>query len=638
MVARYVPPHWLSTNEKVWSPDNLVVFDTETRWKTGEKAELHAGRCWAASLTLRHSPLNWPDGRADVNGTDFDQLAEVVDEWAGWSKETWCFAHNLGFDITISALPVRLERYGWTVADFWLGDESTWLVLKRKGHKLVLTDSWSWLHTTLAEIARTMRWRKLKLPKNDSDDSYWLARCRDDVDILTKALCSLMNWWDAGELGKWGITGSSCGWAAARHKMAAKSILVGPDPDRSSLERTAIYGGRREAFFVGAVAESFTSDYDFVAAYPTAVANSFVPKRPISHFDSLPTDSVILRSHTRGIIAECEITTDTPIVPCRMGGEVWWPIGQFRTILAQPEIVLALEAGAGVKVGSGWTYELGAGLRPWANWCLSLQHDTSGETPQLARMLAKNWGRSVIGRFAQHNSTEILRRPATVPGWKLEHGRDQATGCGLDIVSMNGEERWLLRDQDGRDTFPAIFAWVESYCRAALTRSIRTRPEGSVLQCDTDGWLERERPTRRPAPLPDVQQPFVVRRKGRYERTRVAGATQLWLDGERRIAGVGRKAETGTGGSYTWWDWPGLRWQLQHSDTGTYQRTKRTAILRGDSCKRWVLADGTTLPVAVQLDVQGHNQLCGFLSSYLWQQEIGLGPVQHRALRDLVDK
>src|ERR1019366_8458951 len=187
MGARYVPPHWLSTNEKVWSPDNLVVFDTETRWKTGEKAELHAGRCWAASLTLRHSPLNWPDGRADVNGTDFDQLAEVVDEWAGWSKETWCFAHNLGFDITISALPVRLERYGWTVADFWLGDESTWLVLKRKGHKLVLTDSWSWLHTTLAEIARTMRWRKLKLPKNDSDDSYWLAPRRVDPEILPKA-------------------------------------------------------------------------------------------------------------------------------------------------------------------------------------------------------------------------------------------------------------------------------------------------------------------------------------------------------------------------------------------------------------------------------------------------------------------
>src|ERR1019366_1792201 len=132
-------------------------------------------------------------------------------------------------------------------------------------------------------------------------------------------------------------------------------------------------------------------------AYPTAVAHAFIPKRPLRHFDSLPTDSVILRSHTRGIIAECTVTTDTPIVPCRMAGEVWWPIGTFRTILAQPEIVLALEAGAGVKVGSGWTYELGAGLRPWANWCLLAQHDTRGGDQNPARGLAPQQTRPATG-------------------------------------------------------------------------------------------------------------------------------------------------------------------------------------------------------------------------------------------------
>ena len=130
----------------------------------------------------------------------------------------------------------------------------------------------------------------------------------------------------------------------------------------------------------------------------------------------------------------------------------------------------------------------------------------------------------------------------------------------------------------------------------------------------------------------------MVRRKGRYERTRVAGATQLWLDNERRLAGVGRAAEAGSTGSYEWWDWPGLRWQLEHSEPGVFTRTKRVAVLRGDSCKRWIMSDGTTLPVAVTLDDQGENKLCGFLSTYLWQQEIGLGPVQHRALQGLEDK
>ena len=251
--------------------------------------------------------------------------------------------------------------------------------------------------------------------------------------------------------------------------MRAKSILVGPDKDRSQLERSAIFGGRREAFYVGSVLEAFTSDFDFIAAYPTTVANTLIPKRPIRHFDNLPDDSPIWRARTVGVIAECTVTTDAPVVPCRMQGEVWWPIGTFRTTLCEPEIALARSTGAEVLVSSGWTYELGAGLQQWARWCLSVQQDTSGATPQIVRMMAKGWGRSVIGRFAQRNSTELLRRPATRHGWHLEHGKDLDSGAPLDIVTVDGEERWMLRDQDGRDTFPAIFAWVESYCRAALT-------------------------------------------------------------------------------------------------------------------------------------------------------------------------
>jgi hypothetical protein len=636
--AGYIPQHWLRTNDKVSSPDVLICFDTETRWETGERSEYHAGRCWALSRTLRHDmepdmPRQWK-----CSGTDFDNLAALVNDWTGRVKESWCFAHNLGFDLAVTALPVRLDRYGWQVADFWLGDESTWIILKKDKSKLILTDSWSWLHASLDQVARTMRRRKLTLPQNDTNDAYWLARCTDDVDILTKALVTLMDWWDRNELGKWGITGSSCGWAAARHKMKPKSLVVGPDRDRSAFERRAIYGGRREAFYVGPVAECFTSDYDFVAAYPTTVANVPIPKRAGRHFESLSTDSAILRAQHTGIIAEVTVTTEVPIVPCRIKGEVWWPIGKFRTVLCQPEIILAMESGAKIEIGSGWAYALGTGLRRWAQWCLQIQNDCSGATPELAKMVAKGWGRSVIGRFAQRNSEELFRRPATNHGWKLEHGRDQRSGAPLDIVTMGGEERWLLRDQDGRDTFPAIFAWVESFTRAGLSRAITSRREGTVLQCDTDGWLERERSTRRPDPLPRVPWPFMVRRKGRYERTRIAGATQLWLDQERRLAGVGRLATAGPGQQFEWWDWPGLRWQLEHSETGTYQRTRRTAVLRGDSCKRWILADGTTLPVAVMVGSDGNNRLCGFLSSYLWQQEIGLGPVQHRALRALSDK
>jgi hypothetical protein len=633
-----VPPHWLRENAKVWSPDNFIVFDTETSWLTEEKREVHVPRCWALDYVTRHIAVQPKESHECYQSEDITELAGTIDALAFRNKETWCFAHNLGFDLAVSALPERLADLGWDVSDFWLGDESTWVILKQRSRKLVLTDSFSWLRMRVEDMAKTMRRRKLDLPANAGSKAAWLARCADDVDILQSALCTLMDWWDREELGKWGITGSACGWAAARHKMPPKSILVGPDEARSAFERRAIFGGRREAWYVGHVATAGASDYDFVGAYPTVVANLAIPRKPLGHFDHLSSDSAALTASTIGVIAEVTVTTEVPCAPVRIGGEVWWPIGTFSTVLASPEISLALELGATVEIGKGYSYSLSRSLSGWAEWCLATQHDRSGKTPQLAKMMAKGWGRSVIGRFAQRNSKELLRRPATRFGWHLEHGMDNESGAPLDIVTMGGEERWLLRDQEGRETFPAIFAWVESCCRAALSRTVLTRGDRVVLQCDTDGWLERERPTKRPAPLPKVPPPFRVRRKGRYEHVRVQAATQLWLDDERRTAGVGKSALEIAVDEYSWWDWPTLRWQLQHGETGTFTRTKREAVIHGDSCKRWVLADGNTRPVAVQYEPGGQNHLLGFLSTYLFDQGPGLAPAQHPALRGLEDK
>jgi len=135
-----------------------------------------------------------------------------------------------------------------------------------------------------------------------------------------------------------------------------------------------------------------------------------------------------------------------------------------------------------------------------------------------------------------------------------------------------------------------------------------------------------------------VQPPFVIKRKGRYEHVRVQAATQLWLDDERRTAGIGRSALELKLDAYSWWDWPTLRWQLQHGETGTFTRTKREAVVHGDSVKRWVLRDGTTLPVRVHCGGHDQVEIVGFLSTYLFDQGTGLAPAQHPALRGLEDK
>jgi hypothetical protein len=305
--------------------------------------------------------------------------------------------------------------------------------------------------------------------------------------------------------------------------------------------------------------------------------------------------------------------------------------------LAGPEIALALELGAKVEIGPGWCYDLGDGLKPWAQWIVELQDPDNTAVPPLVKMMAKGWGRSVLGRFASRTSREILRRPATAPGWSLEHGRHQESGSPLDILTIGGEERWLLQDQEGRDSLPALFAWVESACRAALTRIILSRPAGSVLQCDTDGWLEREAYRRQPDIMPEAPWPHRVARKGRYSSVQIIGPTHLELDKASRWAGVSQEREPTDSGAFSWWDWPGLRWQLQHAEHGTYQRQKRETRVHYDVVKRWVFRDGTTQPVSARLGPDGEAELV-LDPDVAWNHLQGrLAGEQHPRLAALLD-
>ena len=177
------------------------------------------------------------------------ELAYRLDNIGQERKETWAFAHNLGFDLTVSALPVTLEPYGWHTEDFWLGDESTWLIMKNGVHKLVLTDSWSWLHDSLRVVGKALRKRKVELPDNADSVDYWLKRCEGDVEILTRALTVLMDWWDENGCGQLGDNGLIA--AAGRlhvTRCGQSPSWSGRTKTVAILERSAIFGGQARGF------------------------------------------------------------------------------------------------------------------------------------------------------------------------------------------------------------------------------------------------------------------------------------------------------------------------------------------------------------------------------------------------------
>lgn len=631
-MTRDVPDHWLRANHTVWTPRRIVCFDTETHEKPDGTDLVLTLRCWCAAVITRGykeegaGDWDWHDG------TSCTSLAILIDKVTKSRSQTWVYAHNLHFDLAVTALPEHLATLGYVTKTMHVGSANAFFVMVRGDKKIVITDSFSWLPHSLATIGEAIGREKVDLPTDDADLEAWLARCRRDVEILGHAMCDVMAWWDRERLGKWALTGAGCGWAAMRHKPMHPKILVTNDPERRAFERSAIYGGRREVFNVGTATGAQWADWDFTAAYPTAALHLEIPTKATKVFDTERQLDLYLHAPGHSAIAAVEIRTELPCVPAKVAGDVFWPVGRFRTTLCGPEILLAARMGASVTLLHGQAYRTARPIRAWAAWLLALQAGVGSDHPLLARMLAKSWGRSVLGRFATWSSEVVEERPSLHPSWHLETGWSSVSQSRCDWVSIGGKTRVITKDREPPEAFPAIWAFIESHVRAALTVTMAARDGDRLWQCNTDGFIERVGQLPPRWDVPAAPEPFQARLKGTYTSVRMVGPNHVTLDDQRRYSGIPRDATEPEPERFQFRSWPTLRYQLRASEPESYRRREVTVTIDTHFCRRWVLNDGTTEPVRMTVGAKGANELVPFTSSYPWHSPDALYDIQHPAL------
>lgn len=566
-------------------------------------------KCWDALVRRRHLTGEEYTTAVMHSGEDPYDLVSLVEEVSETTKELWVMAHNVGFDISVTSLPYTLFARGWDLGAFHIGDESSYWILKKKTHRIVITDSWSWLRAPLSDVAKDIGRRKARLPNDGDHLKDWHKRSRIDVEILDEAMMIIMDWWDEQDIGKFGITGASCGWRAMRTMITPQAMLVGPDEGRTEFERQAVFGGRREVYVIGRVHDTWCSDNDFVSAYPTVCAAFKLPTRPVGKWCD---DSELLSSGVhegRDYIAEVEITTKIPCAPCRVNGEVWWPVGTFKTTLSGPEVRYAMEVAESVRVIDWQGYALGFVIADWAGWCLGLQSAPHTEVPPVVRRVVKTWGRSVTGKFAGRTSRVISVKPSMHFGWHLETGHDLDSGRPIEIMSMNGVEKTSIKDLDAADCFPAVLAFIEGHTRVALGKMMQSRVSGHLIQCNTDGWWESKAVRANSHEFDNVPYPFRVVRKALERSITVLGPNHIMTPHEERLSGIAATAEVELDGTRHWHEWPGVKWQLENGKLGEYHRPERFATLAPHYAHRWVMMNGETLPVTCKVSDVGENEI-----------------------------
>lgn len=632
--ARTVPVHYLRRNDSAWTPPSVICLDTETRWETSGDSEIHTLRLWAATFNDRRKPRTGPITESRAHGFGKTDLALTVHKWCQRRRTVWLYAHNLTFDLMTSDLLAQLADMGWEVTDFAVDSGAPFARLTRGDSHLTLCDSFSWLPKSIREIARALDMDKAPLPANDDSDAAWLERCQSDADILTRAMLTLMQWWDDQQLGHWNVTGAASGMNCMRHIPSPDRILIRPDETECNADRAAVYGGRRFCWRTGELPAGRYPEIDIERAYTTACREMPLPVQRMAHFDSLPIEHRWVTCDRHGIIAQVRIRTDSPRYPCRHDDRVWYPVGEFTTTLAGPEIAAARARGELLAIGPGWVHELGYALRPWATWILDTQQPGSDGVPDVARITLRTWGRSVVGKWAQRGWERIRLGPSPAGFWGHIDAWDHNAQVRASIVDFGGT-RWQVSATGQSDNaYPAILAFVESYVRIALSAAIDVIGESCVISCDTDGLIAdafqvlgtRKQRILDNTPLNGAADPlqavinsassraapFTLRDKQTYHAVTVYGPQHLLTDTQRRLSGIPGAAELMPDGRYHAWLWPKLAWQVRHGRQGEYTRPSQHYRLAATYAPGFVLSDGAVRPVEMRAAADGTNELLRF--------------------------
>lgn len=617
-MARPERTHWLRENAVERSPHRVLVFDTETSPLDPGRPDHQVLRLWAARLVRRHGHQPEQPRTEDYDGHGADQLADLLERQARSGVTTWCFAHNLAFDLTVTDLPQLLAERGWRITEGALTTEQPWARLSRGTRRLVLADSWSWLPTGVEQLGQLVGIRKPLLPKWADPEQAWLRRCRQDVLITATALLQVMDWWDAGAHGNWSITGPATGWSSYRHQRPTPRVLIEPDPAARELEARAVTGGRREARHLGKLPPGLYAELDLLTAHLTAMAELRLPYRRINHFDGLPLDHPTLRSKAMGQLAQVRVRVSTPRYPWDSGAGIFYPVGTFDTVLAGPELRAALARGELLEIGPGWQYATFPHMATWARWIASLLDAEREDVPRTVQLMVKAWSRQVPGKWAGHTSDVLSRTPDPRPGWALETGFLADGRRKADFLRLGGERWTIVRDLWADDAFPAVLAWVQSYTRLALGQLLDAlgpalvvaNTDGALVDVDAALTLDglprlsgRVTVNRKLRALdawcvgldPELA-PFVVRVKRAALHLEAISPQHVVLDRERRLSGIPRRAVSLGGHRYRFTAWPQLRVQLQRPIPGGYTTERRTVDLSNVPPAGWLWSDGSVTP------------------------------------------
>lgn len=625
-------------NHKCEHPSRMVFYDTES---TCMASETESGQ--AIHKFARGAASYWTYSGGVWNRRFKERFECASDFWKCTynflrsRKPTWAYTYNAAFNFTMLQGWCQLD-YGYLriieeskaigaesndgnkAVKFWRGKTALdglpfILECRHNNGPLKLIDTLNYFNEPLRDIGIWVGHEQKPISLDCETHDIQFERLERNVEIIEKAILSLLNLWETEDLGNWQPTIASLAFSSFRHgkekcqivahgdrkaddnERAALDAIFG-DPqmdafDITECERRSYYGGRTAVYFLGdivagAIPNESTSQHLFHKGRPTISGpvtvldvNSLFPfvmreyPHPIELIEAIKSPS--FKTAQRLIdefwcCADVELDTDATAYPCKTNNGTIYQIGRFLTALAGPELGSAVARGHVRTLGNLCVYYAGKPFSVFVDYWHARRSRAISGGSRIEGRFCKLIMNSLYGKLAQKTPLWQTCGHVVPPvRWGGFIGQPGIGEPPCFMRSIAGVSQYQSAPRSCRHTFVAAAASVTSWAREYMRQLISICPSQSIVYMDTDSLfcLPVAVESLRSAGYLHQSQMGKLKDQGTYGSVRIFGLKDYELDGERVIAGLKANAEQISERLWKQVNFEGVKQIIQHDPDGT---------------------------------------------------------------------
>lgn len=311
----------------------------------------------------------------------------------------------------------------------------------------------------------------------------------ETLDTATQAIQDYLKLLDTYGMGSLKTTAASQAYACYRRSHMNHWIFSHGNSDARKLERSACFTGRAEAFRLGPITDH-VYHVDVKGMYNSLAQVFPFPRRMAYYTQRRDEAASILRESADKSIARVTIATSENDFPVRYDGRVIYPVGEFETCLAGPELVTAVATGRVIEVHELAVYDMGMLFKGFADWYFATAADLENQGLGHIKAAFKLSGNTLYGKFGTRGKNwtdcENIHKPTK---WGQWFGTHKQYGFLTQYRAINGRTQYLDGSFEPATSCPAISAFMSSYGRVKLGLLIATAGKENVHYIDTDGLM-----------------------------------------------------------------------------------------------------------------------------------------------------